>query len=190
MTRLRSHLQKGMSLVECLTTLAVVLLVAAIGWPTLTRVLDSRKLEMVAQRTVHGLWLARSRAITVGARVSICPTSDHVACRGDGAWNQGWMVFVDGNADGERQGSEEVLWNEASLGDGWAMRANANILKYISYDTDGRSKLTSGGFQAGTLTICRSASAAGSAMMAKVVISATGRPRIESDREAAACPVA
>lgn len=182
--------QKGLTLVECLVALALLMIVSAVALPSMSRMLDARRLDIAAQKTVQGLWLARSRAVTSGVRVSLCPSSDSNACRSDGRWDLGWLVFVDINADGSRDPGEQLLWTEAGIGAGWVLRANANILRYISYDADGRSKLLSGGFQAGTITICREAAGADGAMVAKVVISATGRPRVETDRQAGVCPLA
>ena len=54
---------------------------------------------------------------------------------------------------------------------------NASLASYVAYVANGSTRLTNGGFQAGTLTVCQ---ASGRSTPARqIVINATGRPRVQ-----------
>ena len=52
--------------------------------------------------------LAREEAIKRSSTVRVCPSANGRFCRSDGNWDQGWLVYTDGNADGAVQEIELI----------------------------------------------------------------------------------
>jgi type IV fimbrial biogenesis protein FimT len=123
------------------------------------------------------LHLARSEAIKRNQRVAMCKSSDGALCADSGGWDQGWIVFNDANDDGRREPGELLLYQVAALPPGFRLLGNTNVSRYVSFAGTGGTLLTSGAFQAGTLTLCRLS--AGAAEAREIIISSVGRPRIK-----------
>lgn len=170
---------KGISLVESCTILAVlsVLTTAAVagsgGW--LKRQWDQRLTGLGASQLQAALNVARSEALKSGGRAVVCQSMDGQQCAGTGTWSQGWMVFRDANNNAQRDDEEAVVMVTPALATGLQVSGNASIARYVSFQPDGSAAMTGGAFQAGTFTICRSASVGKTGQ--QIVLSATGRTR-------------
>lgn len=166
---------QGFTLVELLMTLAVMAVLVTFAVPSFHSLTDSSKLTAASNALLSSMRLARSEAIRRGSRVVLCKTSDGLACAERGGWEQGWMVFHDANNDGERDRSEPVIQRMQPLAASLRLTGNSTVAKYVSFLSTGGARLTGGGFQAGTLTVCNPS--AGQARL--IVLNAAGRPRIQ-----------
>lgn len=167
---------QGFTLVELLVTLAVSALLLAVAVPSTAVIVKSVRLSSASNVFLSGLYLARGEAIKRNARVVLCKSLDGVACAMVGGWEQGWIVFHDANNNGLRDANELVIRREASLSSGLRLRGNMNVARYVSFAPTGATKLLSGGFQAGTLTICHESAESGEGR--EIVLNAVGRPRV------------
>ena len=138
---------------------------------------NASRVSSASSDLVASLMLTRNEAMKRHVRVVMCKSADGKACTSLGGWQQGWIVFVDSNGDGERAASELLL--QAKLPQGSALRftATSPVAKYVSYSPTGSTLLVGGGFQAGTLTVCSQSMGATSAR--QVILSAGGRPRTQ-----------
>ena len=57
------------------------------------------------------------------------------------------------------------------------LRGNQSVASYVSYTALGATRLKGGGFQAGTLTVCRRSGVPTPAR--QVILNALGRPRVQ-----------
>jgi type IV fimbrial biogenesis protein FimT len=55
------------------------------------------------------LQYTRAEAIKEGQTVTACVSADNATCAGSAAWNSGWIVFSDPNANGQVDAGEAVL---------------------------------------------------------------------------------
>ena len=171
----------GVTLIELMVVVAIVAVLAGAAVPSLAHLVDGMRRDAMSNEALAFLWLARSESIQRGVPTVVCPSSDGHQCDEAGNWAGGWMVFADTNADGRRDPGETILRLREALPHGCVMRGNTPVARYVAYLPSGRSTLVSGAFQAGTLSLCRPG--AGTMEVSRIVLSATGRPRLESSRE-------
>jgi type IV fimbrial biogenesis protein FimT len=169
--------QRGFTLTEILVVLAILALLVVTAVPSLKSAGDRMELTTASNDLLANLRLARSESIKRGGRVAMCKSPDGETCAKGGGWEQGWIVFDDMNNDGLRNPSEAVVHRMAALPDGWRLAGNANVSRYISYDASGATRLVSGGFQVGTLTVCRVSAVPTEAR--QIILNIAGRPRIQ-----------
>jgi type IV fimbrial biogenesis protein FimT len=167
----------GFTLVELLVTTAVIAVLLGVAMPKMTGFIKSIQLSSASNDLLAGLLLARSEAIKRNSRVVICKSADGAFCASSGNWEQGWIVFHDTNNNGKRESGEPILRREQALAASLRLTGNLNVAHYVSYSASGATKLVSGGFQAGTLTICQHSAGAGEAR--QIVLSTAGRPRVQ-----------
>ncbi len=85
-------LQSGLTLVELMVTVGIIIILMAVAMPKMYAVLDHNTLVASANSLVQGLHLARSEAIRSGG-ATICASTDQVNCSADPTdWKTGWIV--------------------------------------------------------------------------------------------------
>lgn len=166
---------RGFTLVELLTTLAVAGVLVSVAVPSLALLMRVTRVSSASNELLASLLLTRSEAIKRGHRVVMCRSADGQTCAPAGTWAQGWIVFADLDGDGERAAAEHLLHVQPPSPGELHLSGTAAVAKYVSYAPNGTTKLVSGAFQAGTLTICSGPNGAVSGR--QIVVNATGRPR-------------
>lgn len=169
--------QAGATLTEALVGLGIAAGALGMAAPTLQGAVDSVRLSSAANAVLADLYLARSEALRRNRRVALCKSPDGLLCSQQGGWEQGWILFEDANNNGTIDPGEPLINRHPGLESNLLLRGNQPVSSYISYSPEGASKLTGGGFQAGTLTICRQSAAPTPSR--QMVLNAIGRPRIQ-----------
>ncbi len=168
----------GTTLVELLTTLTIVAVLATVALPGFhTLHLDSRRATVV-NGFLHSLFLARSEAIKRGQIVSVCRSSDGRSCEpGTGDWRGGWIVFANSDRDDppERDSDEELITSSV----GWPGGSITSNRRGYSF------RPATQGVVNGTIVFC---DARGSSYARAIIISHTGRPRV-AQRDSAGKPL-
>lgn len=167
----------GFTLAELLVVSFIAALLVGIGGPAMTATVKSVQLTSASNDLLAGLLMARSEAIKRHSRVVICTSADGMSCARAGGWEQGWMVFHDVNENGLRDSGEAIIQRVQALNIEMRVSGNLNVARYVSYVPTGATRLVGGGFQSGTLTVCRRSTAAGEAR--QIIISSAGRPRVQ-----------
>ena len=168
---------RGFTLIELMTAMAVLALLLGLGAASFGRLMENTRLRTLSNDLVSDLRLTRSEAILRGERVVMCTALTPEACSQETGWHQGWILFVDTNNNALREAGEPVLRVKAAAPNGWTIAGNMPVARYVSYDALGSTRLTGGGFQAGTVTVCRRG--ASNTPARRIIINSIGRPRIE-----------
>ena len=171
----RLALTRGFSLVELVVVLGLSGLLALAAAPSFSSTADAVKLRSASNDFFSALVLARSESIKRNGRVVLCRSSNGASCSAKGDWEQGWLVFHDVNNNAVWDAGEAVLLRAGPLPKGLKLTGNQYVERYISFSPTGGTKLLSGAFQAGTLTLCRISPVSGEGR--QIVINAAGRPR-------------
>lgn len=158
---------RGFSAVELMVVTAVVAVLASLAVPTYVRLSRAASLSAAANQMLWALHFARSTSILRGEAVAVCLSADGAVClRSPGVGASGWLVFVDRDpAVPVRFDGEDELLRQLPLPAGVAVRGSRAAVTFWPVAMAGTT---------GTFTFC--AGADGRA----VVISQTGRPRVEA----------
>ena len=167
----------GMTFVELLVVVAIIAVMLTLALPSFNTLLTGSRFSSYANSYHTDLHLARNEAIRRNARVVLCKSTDGENCATSGRWDQGWIVFHDANNNAQTDIGEEILRVNEGMPANWVLSGNTPVANYISYSPMGGARLKTGAFQAGTLTLCQVSS--GETEARSIVISATGRPRVD-----------
>ena len=101
----------GFTLYELMITVAILALILAFGIPNLREFTLNSRMTGTANDLQAAFAMARSEAARVKSNVTICASADPMGTADcDGAWDQGYIVFVDENEPyGRRDDDESVL---------------------------------------------------------------------------------
>lgn len=168
--------QRGVTLAELSVVTALAAVLAAIGLPAMTDLVDAQRRISAVNRFVSSLQFARSEAIKRNARAVLCKSADGLQCTQAGDWEQGWIVFHDANNNASVDAGETVLQRHGALGGRLRLSGNQPVARYVSYSAAGTARLLSGAFQAGSFVLCPGAGSRDRAVR-RIVLSPTGRPR-------------
>jgi type IV fimbrial biogenesis protein FimT len=165
---------RGFTFVELMVTLTIAAILAAVAAPSIFGFVASARLKTYTADLEGSLLLARSEARKrAGARVVVCKSADAANCTTSGAWQQGWIVFVDSNDSATVDSGEPIIEKVAPLAGEFLLRGDSSVSDYISFTKDGSAKLQGSDTtaQTGTLTLCQLAGGAAR----QVAVLATGR---------------
>ena len=97
-----------MTMIELLVTMAILVIVLAIGVPNFSGVANSSRLSSSINELTAAVQMARAEALRRNRNVVLCRSSDMASCSNGTGWTA-WMVFVDTNNDGQASAGEEVI---------------------------------------------------------------------------------
>jgi type IV fimbrial biogenesis protein FimT len=165
---------KGFTLVELITVLSIIAILATVAMPSFQWFVRINRLAAATNHMVAMLAFTRSEAVRRGVRVTLCKSNSGVQCTTGEGFEQGWIVFQDHNINATVDENESIIqvFGSEQL-EGLVMTGNRPVASYVSYTPMGNTELTSGAFQAGTLTFCATPDAR------RLIISRSGRVRVE-----------
>ena len=174
----------GFTLVELIITIVIIGVLIGIAVPNFRSFVQNSRITSQSNELVGVLSTARSEALKRNLAVVVCRSADPTAgtpvCTvgGSGAWETGWLVFVDKNnnnsfaaADNDTllkvypvlTGNNTLRGNSAALGD------------FLSFRSDGTTTLAA----AGTPHHFKLCDTRGTGSARAIVLEPTGRPRID-----------
>lgn len=142
-TALKNKLLAGFTIIELMLTIAVAAVILTLGVPSFQGLMERNQLTSNINRFISSLALARSESIKRNQRVVVCPSNDGTNCNGTG-YDNGWIIFVDANADGSRDADdndEVLLWQGERIAAGMTLRGTGLYNSSIPYIPSGRINL-------------------------------------------------
>jgi type IV fimbrial biogenesis protein FimT len=173
----------GFTLVELMFTLTILAILMSLAVPSFNQTLASIRLSSTTNDLNAALSQAKSDAIRLGKRVTICASTDSTTCANTTTWSQGWITFVDGTRttgvlsvdDGEQVTAVAQAAHDS-------LRISANT-PYVTFGSDGRPRDLNNAFLFGTLRICSTSGAvADNKRNRDLIFSAIGRVRIDATK--------
>jgi type IV fimbrial biogenesis protein FimT len=164
--------EHGLTLIELMVTLVVAAILITVAVPGFGSLVAEQRLVTATNQFVTALHLTRSEAVKRGGRVTLCASEDGQTCESSVGYTGGWIVFVGPEPGAALAPAGEVIRvfpSSQALG----IEGNGTMAGYISFVGTGETRQLSNALQMGTVTIC------GGDHARRIVISRTGRPRIE-----------
>jgi len=137
--------QNGFTLYELLITMLIVGVVLTFGVPNMLQFNQNGRMTSTANDLHAAFQMARSEAAHAKTNVTICASADPMgAATCGGTWDQGYVVFIDDDADLVRDAGEAVLRAHPPADTGVLLRI-ANGASYFMYAPSGLGRLDTGG---------------------------------------------
>lgn len=176
----RNH-AKGVTLIEMLIVISIIAVLSAIATPALGNLKQAGASRSARSALSVAINQARISAAMRRQQVVACPSANQETCDRNLRWHNGWLVFFDGNRNGEHEPDEEIIALNQAQPSGIAILGSAGRHR-IRYQPDG----TSDGSNM-TLTVCdrRGVSAARSLVLNNSGRLRTGTP--SASQASAAC---
>ena len=192
----------GFTLIELMLTLFIVGVLLAVGVPSLKTFMQSSQLIAATNELVSTIHVARSEALKLNKKITICVSDDGKSCLSSEKWALGWIVFVDANDDRVGTGVNcsaaadvntdcllrvhEAI-DDPQLSVSGTFDSNAADIEWITFTSRGVPK-DNGAFQSGTLSICSFDSSNTVLNSRAVVLSLSGRVRVSDNAAVISCP--
>ena len=141
---MRRHMA-GMTLVELMVTVAILVVIAGIAIPSFAKMQRRGQLVASTNEMVAALQTARMEAVRRNARITVCPTTTGTACAGT---NWARVAILD-------EGASEAL-RDASLASSLAATGDAATVansNKIQFQPSGFA-FVGAGVRAATITLC------------------------------------
>jgi type IV fimbrial biogenesis protein FimT len=167
--------QRGVSLIEQVTTLAVMAVLACMATPALGRLMARSAVRATQGDLVAALHFAREAAVRADTHSVLCPSADGVHCNEDAGWQRGWLIGYDRDHDGSPEGAPVATGGPASS---HVVVLGSGARRQLRFRADGSAPGSNV-----TLLICRRGSANGAR---RVLLANSGRVRSASANAAQA----
>jgi type IV fimbrial biogenesis protein FimT len=130
---------RGFTLIELMTAITIAAILFAVGTPMFTTITQNSRLRSSAFGLASDLSLARTEAVRRGRTVSVCTSTNGTSCSNSG-WLSGRLVFTDGGAVGQVDGTDVILLTSEAMPTGITIdAANGDFgTQAISFDGGGR----------------------------------------------------
>jgi type IV fimbrial biogenesis protein FimT len=186
---------RGLTLIELMVTLAVAIVLLAIGIPAFQGVIANSRAASFSNGLVSVFTLARTEAMGRGLPVSVCPKNAadrsgqamSTTCGTSANWANGWLVFTDPDGIGVFGSGEELIRNFRTPGRPAAVSAkyaNGDNVASVRFDSSGMQNNGAGSPPSDVnILVVQSEATAGSQRC--MIISPVGQIRIERK---ATCP--
>jgi len=139
---------RGFTLIEMLMTLALLGIVLAMAAPAFGSMIQNGASQSARSALTAALNTARMSAASKTVHVTVCPSRDLEYCVRTIEWQDGWIVFVDIDGNGQRDDGEALINVAQAQPEGVAIQSTAGRTKIV-YRPDGSSTGSNV-----TLTVC------------------------------------
>ncbi len=189
----------GFTLIELMITLFIVSILLTVGVPSLRTFMQGNQLIAATNELVSALHVARSEAIKLNTRVSICESSNGTSCSATGDWSNGWIVFVDADGGLDNTGAPCTSLNTDCLlrvhekidDDNLTIKgkdANSATVSAFTFTSRGIPKTLNGALRSGVFSLCSLDDNGGVINARAVVLGLSGRVRASSNEAVISCP--
>jgi type IV fimbrial biogenesis protein FimT len=111
----------GFTLIEIMVTVAVLAVLLVAAAPAMTDMVLNNRMAGLSNDLMSDLAIARSEALKRGQRVVLCKNAGNDSSCGTGLWANGWLLYIDTDADTTLDGGETILRVRQALPAGYTV---------------------------------------------------------------------
>jgi len=134
----------GFTLTELMVTLTVASILMMVAAPSFREFLQSNRMSTQVNLFISSLNIAKSEGVKGGARVTMCKSSNLIACTTSGGWEQGWLLWTDKDKDGVID-ENEILQTKGPAGGDLTIRGNYFVKDKIIFTSSGNLETMNNG---------------------------------------------
>lgn len=141
--------QAGVTLVELLTVLTIVVILTAIGVPSYRYVTTANRVATESNSLLGDLQYARSEAVREGQQVTVCVSKNGSSCDSatlPPAWQEGWIIYSNPNSVAAVDSNDPLLRQEKAFS-GTDTFQSSNTTYQINFSRDGFANLGAASMQ-------------------------------------------
>lgn len=152
---MRSNTKQGFTLLELMVVMAIVAILAAIAYPSMSDSLARRQIDAHFHDVIASLKAAKSYALDDKRfdYVVVCASNSGDACDSND-WNEGWIAFGDANASGDFDPASETAFIQQ---DKVGSRSQVAVVNFNSGAQVNKFIINQDGFTADNLYSCGNA---------------------------------
>lgn len=180
---------KGFTLYELLITVLIVGVILAMGVPNLREYRQNARMTAAANDMLSTFLMARTEASRAKSTITICASNNSMDADADcgGTWDQGYIVFVDTNADIARSGATETVLRAQPAAATGVLFAVADNASYFSFAPTGLGRTINGNAPVSQIVLCdnrgNETAAGGNSAARLFMATPLGRATIYRDKE-------
>ncbi len=165
----------GFTLIELMVALAVATIVLTVGVPSFQMIIENNRTLTLNDNISATLKLARSEAIARSRAITVCYSNDQTTC--SGAWSDGWIIFVDEDADRVFDDGVDMLLKASDVDlDNYSVTLLSDEVASFQFDKEGRA------VERGTYQVC--GPSGDSSRATGIVVQRSGSARYAADTNA------
>ena len=107
--------QTAFTLIELLIAVAIVGILLGVALPGFAGAMEAARAQETKSALLASITRSVNRAAITGTRAVLCPSADGQGCGAGFDWSQGWIGFLDRNANRERDTGETLLLQQPAL---------------------------------------------------------------------------
>jgi type IV fimbrial biogenesis protein FimT len=100
---------RGVTAIELLMTLMVVMIVAGMATPSIASLLRNNQLASSVNLLMATLQMARAEALKTRSIVLVCPGNPEHGCSNSLNWHQGWIIVYRPNTAGQPDAGSRIV---------------------------------------------------------------------------------
>ncbi len=172
----------GFTLIELMIAISLVAILLATAVPALEDFTNDARQTGAINDFVAAIHLARNTAITTNSRVTMCASASGTNCELT-AWENGWIVFGDLNANGSLDVGERIV-SASSAVEGLDIQSG-EFPASLMYRPNGRAMTNALTGNSGEFAVC---DFRGAEHAKVILVELSGRPRMSETRANGAPP--
>jgi type IV fimbrial biogenesis protein FimT len=131
--------QHGLSLIELIVSVTIVAILLSIGVPSYRYVTNSNRVAAEVNGLLMDMQFARSESLKEGRTVTVCPATAALTCAASTNWQNGWIVFMDINGNGQvdNAATEVVLRSQPSFAANNDTFVSDNKVQFVTFNREG-----------------------------------------------------
>ena len=170
---------RGFTLIELVTTVAIVGILAGVGTPSMLGFVERQRASAAVGSLMTHMAQARMTAITQRHNAVLCPSANGRHCDPGHDWSGGWMLFTDEDGNRKPDAAGDVLRVDQDPTSRHLRVVSTRGRQQLRYLPDGRSAGSNL-----TVSVCNHRGE----VLARVIVNNAGRPRSERPKGEMACP--